>query len=474
MSRESGQIALLIDSQPSALRRVAMPLARAGWDLAHVPDLDQAMSYLNNSWGHPVALLIVGQVAGLRQPDAVRRLRRDFARLPLLLLAEKDRMAEALEGIGHGAHDLLDRGASPIRFVEAANQLSSAAQRPLTLGEKIVDNLSFDELVGAASDVRRAIAIAAKASRGRLPILIRGERGVGKDSLARAIHLAGQRAGAPFVKVSCRDLGPGLCESALFGHVAGAFPGAFTAQAGSLAQADSGTVLLDEIETLSPDTQHRLLDFLENGIVRPAGEPHGFAVETRLIAATDVDLADHVAQGLFREDLYCRLAMVSPILPPLRDRRDDIAPLARNMLDRLAHIVGIATLDIHEEALSLLTAQHWPGNVRQLQSTLLRAALACPEGQKRIAPDQLPQPTHYSRPAARDATPRPVTIPSGNLVRLFAGDGHLRPLEAIEADIIRLAIGHYHGRMSEAARRLGIGRSTLYRKLVELGISDVA
>ena len=244
------------------------------------------------------------------------------------------------------------------------------------------------------------------------------------------------------------------------------FAGAFTCQVGKLIDADGGTLFLDEVGELPVEAQVKLLRLLQTGEVMAAGARYPREVDVRIVAATNRPLLDRVAAGHFREDLYYRLAVVQLTIPPLRERRADVPALARHLLNRIARQPGLRDLGITDEAMTLLSGYSWPGNVRQLHDVLFRAAVLC-EGDALTAGD-------FPHIAAQSLnTPQPGQ-PSGAGVALYQPDGNLRALDAIEADVIRLAIGHYRGRMTEVARRLGIGRSTLYRKLTELGISDAA
>jgi DNA-binding NtrC family response regulator len=258
-----------------------------------------------------------------------------------------------------------------------------------------------------------------------------------------------------------------LVESELFGHEKGAFTGAFERKIGKFADADGGTIFLDEVTEMPLDAQVKLLRTLQTGEIHPIGARHSKEVDVRVIAATNRRLADEVEAGRFREDLYYRLNVVPVQIPPLRERSGDIPALARHLLQRIAKQPGLRALGITDDALQLLSEYDWPGNVRQLQNALFRAAVLC-EGAALTRADF---PQIASLGARRDATTQ-AAMAGG--VTLFHPDGNMRPLEDIEADVIRLAIGHYRGRMTEVARRLGIGRSTLYRKLGELGIESAA
>jgi DNA-binding NtrC family response regulator len=261
----------------------------------------------------------------------------------------------------------------------------------------------------------------------------------------------------------------------LFGHEKGAFPGAFSAKTGKLVQADGGTLILDEIGVLPEQTQELLDRVLATGEVRPVGLNGSYSVDVRVIATNGRSLPEDFNPGLAE-----RIGGTTVTLPPLRERSGDIPALSRHLLQRLAEQTGLKELSIGNDALAVLMRYGWPGNVRQLAGVLFRAALQCDTGS--LTAEHFPHIAIQSRYTGRRTDFAPTVsaerseemITGAPGVTLYSADGHLRPLEDIEADIIRLAIGHYRGRMTEVARRLGIGRSTLYRKLGELGIDTAA
>ena len=287
---------------------------------------------------------------------------------------------------------------------------------------------------------------------------------------ADAIQAASPRAKLPYLKVDCGAIAENLLNSILFGHEKNAFTGAFDKQIGLLQQADGGTLFIDEIDLLPADTQVRLVRFLTRGEIQPLGCQHSYRVDVRLITATNNGIEGLVRDGTIREDLYYRLNVVQLTIPPLRERGQDLAALARHFLARLGSQPGLRSLTLTDETAALLRAYDWPGNVRQLQSVLFRAAVMCERDA--LTPEDFPQIA-----AAVEAMGDQKVESNANDgigIALYQEDGNLRPLEEIEADVIRLAIGHYRGRMTEVARRLGIGRSTLYRKLSDLGIESAA
>ena len=467
---------LLVDADVDERRLVAATAARAGWSTLGAPGLAEAVEMLGSPNGHEVRAVMIGSWDAQRGPGLVRALRADRPGLPILVLAEGGSIAQAVDAMRAGASDFLARPVAPERLLEA---LAINADRRRAVGElaplseKMAPDLALEEMVGSSPALRAALAIAAKGARNRLPLLIIGEAGSGKETIARGIHAASPRARGPLLQIDCRAVASNIIDSDLFGHVAGAFPGAFAERVGKLVEADGGTLLLDDIHYLTPDTQAAIDRVLATGEVRPVGCNGSHSVDVRVIATASEALPPSFHAGLAE-----RLNSTRVEVPSLRARSGDIPVLARHLLARITGRPGIRPLSIVDDALAVLMRYGWPGNVRQLGNVLFRAALQC-EGAALTAED-FPHIALQSQFTNRTAdttlnlskVSEAAALAGGSSVTLFNPDGHLRPLEEIEADVIRLAIGHYRGKMTEVARRLGIGRSTLYRKLGELGIDS--
>jgi DNA-binding NtrC family response regulator len=450
--------AMLVDSEPAQQRFISALASRGGWRTIIASDTDTALAKLGTQEGMTLDAVLVDEGAPGMPIDAfVSELRRWRPGLPLIAITMRGSVAIAVAAMRAGASDFVQKPIAPDRLLCALDRLvgnSSGELRPLT--EKLRVPLAFDEIVGSCPNFRSALAIAAKAARARVPVLINGKAGTGKEVLARAIHGSSPRAKGPLVLVDCSVVSPGLIASGLFGHERGAFPGAFDRQVGRLVQADGGTIIIDQVECMPLDTQQRLVEFLRTGEVQTIGGTIKHNVDVRVVATASSPLDKLIADGHFREDLFFALAAAQLTLPALTDRRSDIGPL------------GIA-----DDALRLLVAYAWPGNVRQLQDVLFRAAITCRSDMLTLV--DFPAIEAALGGAGSSGDDNAVAINGEAIgVTLYMPDGNLRPLEDIEADVIRLAIGHYRGRMSEVARRLGIGRSTLYRKLSDLGIDTAA
>ncbi|WP_420382976.1 sigma-54-dependent transcriptional regulator [Novosphingobium sp.] len=476
MSDTEDRLLMLIDDEPAQIRLVSALAAREGWRTVVARDSETAIAMLGTRQGMRLGAIILDQwVPGDEACQLISELKARRPALPILMLTTSASPLLAVEAMRAGATDYLIKPVAPDRLVSAlraatAPEIQSADQNselhPLT--EKLGAALDFDSMIGAASSFRTALAIAAKAARTHAHVLIEGEHGTGKEMLVRAMHAASPRAKLPLRLINAGGIPPNQIESVLFGHEKGAFAGAFDRHVGALQHADGGTLVIDEIDRLPLSVQARLIQFIDRGDVQPIGARHSFRLDVRMVVCSNAPLKDLVEGGLFDAELLAKLATNQVRVPSLRERPGDIPALARHFLARIGEQPGLRPLGITDGALALLGAYDWPGNVRQLQATLFRAAVFC-DGEALTAQD-FPRLANMVGDTVRIQQP----ISDGAGVVLFGPDGNLRPLEDIEADVIRLAIGHYRGRMTEVARRLGIGRSTLYRKLSELGIDNAA
>ena len=467
------RLLMLIDDEPAHCRLITALAAREGWRTLVAQDSETAIAMLGTRQGMQLNAIILDQwVPGDDASTLIAELKARRPALPILMLTTSASPLLAVEAMRAGATDYLVKPVAPDRLMQAlraATTRETPQDELAPLTEKFASSPDFESMIGAAPTFRTALAIAAKAARSHSPVLIEGESGSGKEMLVRAIHTASPRAKGPIRIVNAGATPPNSIESVLFGHEKGAFPGAFDRQIGALQHCDGGTLAIDEIDRLPAAVQERLAESLLRGDVRPIGARHSFKIDTRIIAASNLPLGELVAVGHFLPELHEALSHVTVVVPPLRERPGDISALARHFLARIGEQPGLRPLGITDSALSLLAAYDWPGNVRQLQAVLFRAAVFC-DGDALTSSD-FPQ---LSNLLGGPDAPVLAMAQEGVGVMLYTADGNLRPLEDIEADVIRLAIGHYRGRMTEVARRLGIGRSTLYRKLGELGIGDAA
>ena len=367
--------------------------------------------------------------------------------LPVYLVGATPDHRLAVGAITRGARDYLALPADLGLFSRTLERLAregaeSIAQASFVKAEQ--DSLGFGAMIGASAALTATLTQARRVAAVRdVTVLIGGETGTGKELLARAIHYHSPRAKAPFVEINCAAIPANLIESELFGHERGAFTGAVAAKPGLFEMADGGTVFLDEIGHLPLELQPKLLRALESREIRRVGGQTTKRVDVRVIGATHVDLAGAVADGTFREDLYYRLNVVQLVLPPLRDRGDDIGLLAESFCVRLAAQHGLAVPALTPEVRAALKAHPWAGNIRELRNAIERALVLSPPGRLEIG--QL----LVAGPIRESAGPLPFPAPLGTIIRAAV----LETLAAAD------------GNKSEASRRLGISRPRLQRIL---------
>lgn len=498
---------LIVDDDPVQRRIVEAAISKFGHETLVADGGQAALDVLDGARGRDVAVVILDLVMpGVDGLEVLKRMREREIHVPVIVQTAKGSIDTAVSAMRAGAFDFVVKPASPDRLqVAIGNAMKVEAYEGEAKRAKkgAAGSLTFKDLVTGSATMERVIQLARKAAASNIPILIEGESGVGKELVARAIQGSSERQGKPFVTVNCGAIPDNLVESILFGHEKGSFTGATEKHTGKFVEANGGTLFLDEIGDLPLDVQVKLLRAVQEGEVDPVGARSTVKVNIRLISATHRDLLQRVKDGEFREDLFYRLNVFPIHVPPLRDRREDIPMLVQHFISRVApaeargRITGISA-----GALAMLKAYDWPGNIRQLENAIFRAVVLA-EGSVLTA-DEFPQikaqvegidesaletaeagrvvPSVVDRTLPVDDGPPEDETPyvgdeaesgmSGRfgLVRALDDRGNVRPLADVESEMIKLAIEHYNGQMSEVARRLGIGRSTLYRKLKELGI----
>jgi DNA-binding NtrC family response regulator len=344
--------------------------------------------------------------------------------------------------------------------------------------------VSFRDIATDSENMNRIMRLCERAAKSTIPVLIEGEAGVGKELVARAIHGASDRRGRAFLSVNCAGIPQDDVESLLFGHEKGAFAGATERRVGKFAEANGGAIFLENVEDLTPGAQIKLLRALHEGEIEPAGAKKALKIDVRIITASNRNMMECVKAGAFREDLYYRLNVFPITVPPLRARRDDISDLARRFTARFAAEEGKRLRGLTAETLALLTTYSWPGNVRQLENAVYRAVVLAEGDELTVA--EFPQIAARVDgfdvripPAPALAAPAPaqreiirIEVRDPHSMRPLDEHGNVRKLEDMEAEMIRFALTYYRGQMSEMARRLGIGRSTLYRKMKDIGLQD--
>lgn len=367
-----------------------------------------------------------------------------------------------------GRKKVLSAAVAPLKDGAGGAEGAVVVIRDLTLPDNCQcgRRQQFHRFLGAGDSMQAVYTLIENVGRVDLTVLITGESGTGKELAAEALHQESHRRNRPLVKVDCTAIPESLLESELFGHRKGSFTGADRDRMGRILQADGGTLFLDEIGDISPMMQLRLLRFLQESTFYPVGQDTPIRVDVRVLAATNVNLKEKVRKGEFREDLYFRLRVIDVILPPLRDRGEDVLLLANHFIEKIASKVGKRIAGISEQARQLLLAYPWPGNVRELEHVIERACVLC-QGNT-LAADQLPQEIrHYQQqqvppPAEATTTQQPLTAPAAVAAAVLP-DEELSPSERILK-----ALRKSGGNKAKAARLLGIDRTTLYRKIREL------
>lgn len=481
---------LIVDDDPVQRRLLEATIRRFGYEVETVDSGEQALARLRQSGAPPVSLLLLDLVMpDLDGMGVLTRLRDAKITTPAIVQTAHGSIEAVISAMRAGAQDFVVKpvGAERLQIsIKNALAASALAEEMRCLSRRSQGALSFRDLVSRTDAMARVVRLGERAATSTIPVLIEGESGVGKELIARAIQGASDRRGKPFVTVNCGALPANLVESILFGHEKGAFTGATEKHVGKFAEASGGTLFLDEIGELPLDIQVKLLRALQEGEIDPVGARRPQRVDVRLISATNRNLIELVKRGQFREDLFYRLNVFPIGVPPLRTRRQDIPDLARRFTARIAAEEGKTVRGLSAEALILLERYDWPGNVRQLENAIFRAVVLA-EGDE-LTVTEFPQIAAYvggydvrvpSLPAPQTEAPRAseivrVEIRDPNVLPLLADNGEMRKLDEIEAQALRFALTHYRGQMSEIARRLGIGRSTLYRKMKEYGFDEPA
>jgi DNA-binding NtrC family response regulator len=484
---------LVVDDDPVQRRLLETAVTKLGLAVRTAPGGGPALDLLLSPKGEAISLVLLDLIMpDLNGIDVLNKLRAVNQTIPVIVLTAKGGLDSAVEAMRAGANDFLVKPASPERIrvsIQNALKLGVLSGEVTRLKKKHENRLVFDDLIAKSAAMRQVIRLGQRAAQSNIPILIEGESGAGKELIARAIQGSSERAGKPFVTVNCAAIPDNLVESILFGHERGSFTGATDKHLGKFQEADGGTLFLDEVGELKLEMQVKLLRALQEGEIDPVGAKRPVKVDVRIISATNSDLAEKTRDGHFREDLYYRLNVFPIFIPPLRERREDVPALTQYFVTRFASEENKPIAGLTPEATKLLESYSWPGNVRQLENTIFRAVVLCdadsldvedfPQiaGAMGIAIHERKLPagetgSAYTAPAMPARSHAQAAPKHASPYALAATDmaGHMRRLEEIEAEIIRMAIARYDGRMSEVARRLGIGRSTLYRKLKELGL----
>jgi DNA-binding NtrC family response regulator len=491
---------LIADDDAVARRLVENMVQKCGYETIVVESGDAAIAMLTAPDGPVIDGMVLDLVMpGLDGMGVLAKIREAGLNIPVIVQTAHGGIDNVVSAMRAGAQDFavkpvgMERLQVSLRNALNASALKGELQR---IRHSREGRLTFADIVTRSETMAGALRTAQKAAASTIPVLIEGESGVGKELFARAIHGSGERKSKPFVAVNCGAIPDNLVESILFGHEKGAFTGATERHMGKFVEASGGTLFLDEVSELPLAAQVKLLRALQEGTVEAVGGRKPVKVDVRIISATNRKLLDHVKNGQFREDLFYRLHVLPLTVPPLRMRRDDIPHLLRHFLARFCAEENRPITGISGEAMALLSQLDWPGNIRQLENAVYRAVVmsdsdqlgvtdfpqaaaqspAMSEAHTRHGEPLIVGPVfHSTSPAMVSGKEIPIApLPSAGTLAMLTSAGEVRPLEEMEAEIIRFAVSHYRGQMSEVARRLKIGRSTLYRKLDEAAADEPA
>jgi len=389
--------------------------------------------------------------------EALEAISQQHPDLPVIILTGHSKVDNAVQAMKFGAADFLTKPVQADRMIvsiQNALKMSSLAKEVARLNKKDQGSFSFNDLIGGDAGLVSIVQRGRKAASSNIPVLLTGETGVGKEVFAHAIHGESQRSGKSFIAVNCGALPEQLVESILFGHEKGAFTGAVAKTAGKFREANGGSIFLDEVGELPPDTQVKLLRVLQQKEVEPVGSAKTIPVDVRVISATNRDLSEEVKKGRFREDLYYRLNVLQIEIPPLRDRKGDILSLAQHFIERFSVAENKQSQSLTKEAEEFLGNYSWAGNVRELENAVHRAVVLSES--EHLAIENFTDTIEFK--SADKNLAHPFSIP------MFHEDGRLKTLDELEKNALQIALNYYNHNVTKTAEALGIAKSTFYRK----------
>jgi DNA-binding NtrC family response regulator len=444
----------VLDDETRMAETLAMLLRREGYDVTPFSDPAALLAALAE---RPADLLLTDlRMPGQDGLSVLRRARALDADLPVVLITAYATVPTAIQAMKEGAFDYVQKpfdNEELKALVRRALDLTRLTRENRYLRAELASRYALDDVVAVSPGMQQVLEIVRRVARTPSTVLISGESGTGKELVARALHYHSDRVGSPFVAVNCKAFAEGVLESELFGHEKGAFTGASQAKAGLFERAHGGTLFLDEIGEVSLDFQAKLLRVLQEREVLRVGGATPQKFDVRLVAATNKDLRVEASAGRFREDLYFRLAVIPIEIPPLRDRREDVLPLARHFLARWGAALSRRLAGFSPDVEAFLSTHSWPGNVRELENTVERGVVLA-RGERVTFEDLLIQ----AQPQAEDA--------AGSAGSLQAH------LDRAAAEHIRSVLREVRGVRQDAARRLGIDRTTLYRLMKKHGLGE--
>jgi two-component system nitrogen regulation response regulator NtrX len=471
---------LIVDDERNIRRTFSMVLRADGFTVREAGSGENAIAALEHERSDLVILDV--RLPGMDGIETLRRIKQDDPHQMVIMISGHGTIATAVEATREGAFDFLEKPISKERVLVAVRN----ALRQGSLEKEYRELKAREEgrfvMIGESTALREVRTQIARAGPTPARILIHGESGSGKELVARALHTASERKDKPFVKVNCAAIPEELIESELFGAVKGSYTGATETRDGKFLQADGGTLFLDEVGDMSLRAQAKVLRALQEGEIEKVGGAQTLEVDVRVLAATNKDLPAEVKAGRFREDLFFRLNVVPIVVPPLRERRDDIPLLTHHFLERYRLENNLPTKKFADEVMAILTRLPWPGNVRELNNVIERLAIMTPGACIGVADlarvgmlAESAGDVGEARPAAgmtaaaaTDFSAEVQPLPPGEVLRL---GGLVEARRRFEAACIREALTAADGTVSQAARLLGIDRTNLHKKIQSLGIS---
>ncbi|HYP75951.1 MAG TPA: sigma-54 dependent transcriptional regulator [Polyangiaceae bacterium] len=465
----TSDLVAVVDDDPTARRLMRFWLERTGYRVA---EHDSARSVLESDGELPTVACVdlgLGEVTGIK---VIQHLRARDAELPIIVVTAQREIETAVSAMRAGAYDYITKPLDRDRLLLAVHRARERRELVINvrrLESALTERSVLGAIVGKSPPMRELAHQVQRVLESEVAVCVSGESGTGKELVARAIHSGGPRKRGPFVAINCAGIPESLQESELFGHERGAFSGATQMRRGCFEQANGGTLLLDEIGEMSLQTQASLLRTLQEKTIRRVGGSGEIPIDVRMVCATHRDLRAEVEAGRFREDLYFRLVVYPIHLPALRERVEDIPLLVGHFLRTLTSDVGRQVHRIAPEALEAMSRHRWPGNVRELQNVVHRSLLACRGDEINLA-DLPPDIRELGLPSLGLSV-----VPSNGASANGHADGEILPLRELERRAIQRALRATQGSVGKAAKLLGIGRATLYRRIATLDLSrDVA
>ncbi len=479
---------LVVDNDPLQCRSAQLTIEKMlFYKVSTLTSGQDAIDFLTSDKGKEIDLLLLDlAMPGVDGMEVLKNIKPVRQELPVIIYTAHGDVDVAVKALKDGATDFVEKKDGPERLqvsIENVLRMKKLEGEVSRLRRSKEGQVIFSDIIGDSEAIRETKELATRAASSNIPILIRGASGVGKELFARAIHGNSERAGGPFIAVNCGAIPENLVESVLFGHEKGAFTGAVDKTIGKFREANGGTLFLDEVGELKMDIQVKLLRALQEGEVEPVGASKSEKVDIRLISATNRNLKDEVDSGNFREDLYYRLNVFPLMVPSLKERKEDIAPLLEYFTETIAIDEGKKLHGLTDKAIEMLSRFDWPGNVRQLENAVYRAVVLCDDDRldvRDFAHVITPQNKEAVAELISEEDLQPVGSSDGQATAqetpfsmgLLNPSNQFKSLADVESDVIRQALEYYNWHISQVAKKLKIGRSTLYRKMAEYNIKE--